>query len=136
MAWVKAQARREARATVEEWLAKSAPANYQWLRLGPRPDTNGLTRRHMARALAYRARHGRFISYFARFHPGVSPPACRCRAAAELRHVTVCSTNWKVMREAKEKYKIGDDNDLHRFFMGHGRKGVGITKWFPRLNTW
>jgi len=86
----------------------------------------------MARVAAHRTRHGRFAS-FKKFAVQMDTPQCRCGAVAEPRHVTVCPINWKVTREAKEKYKIETEEELYKFFVGKGHRGAGVRDWLPRL---
>jgi len=133
VAWVKAQARKRRKEIVEKWWNDNAPDTYKALGLGPHPDNQGLTRPEMSKLVAYRTGHGKLATHFERFNIEAPAPECECGAVVVPRHLTQCPRRRKVVQEAKEKYKIGLEEEVHQFFLGRGHKGIGARQWFPRL---
>lgn len=131
--WVKAQARKRRKAILEKWWSDNTPDTYKALGLGLHPDTQGLTMSEMSKLVAYRTEHGRFATHFERFNIEAPAPECECGAVVVLRHLTQCPRRSKVVQEAKEKYKIGSEEEVHQFFLGRGHKGIGARLWSPRL---
>lgn len=133
LAWVKSWAKAEKQKVVQEWWDENAPGSYKALGLGPRPDAEGLSRKEMARLMAYRTGHGKFASHFRRLNISAADPECQCGAVLDPRHLVQCPKRRKIVHEAREKYKIETEEETYRFSLGNGFKGIGAREWFPKL---
>lgn len=87
----------------------------------------------MARVVVYRTRYGKFIFYFKKFKVNADLLIYYYGAVVEPRYITVYLRNWKVIKEAKEKYKIDTEEELYKFVLGKGYKGAGVRDWLPKL---